>query len=555
MYINDIPTKTKSGKLSHLCTLLRESYREGGKVKTRTLLNLTHRPSEEVAALRLALKHKGDLSKLVSVQADLELQQGASVGGIWLLYEISQRLGVEPALGKTRAGKLALWQVLARILDQGSRLSAVRLAQETAVGSILGLGEGFNEEHLYRNLSWLAENQAKIEKCLYRKRTQEQTPDLFLYDVTSSYFEGQSNELADWGYSRDKKRGKKQVVIGLLCDQAGYPISVEVFRGNTRDFNTFGQQVQKVAQNFGCQRVTWVGDRGMIKSAQIEDLKQAGFHYITALTKPEIESLLQKGVLQRALFEERICEVSHEGLRYILRRNPLRAQEMAKIRQDKKESVNKLLQKKNLYLAQHRRAKVNTALQEINRKIESLKISDWLKVEIQERTLKLIEDSQVLAKKSALDGCYVIKSDLPPEINKQIIHDRYKSLSEVEQAFRICKTGLLHLRPWFVQTEASTRGHALVVMLAYLISHYLQQIWAPLNLTVAEGLRQLSKICTIKVACKGRACCQKIPTPTKEAAKLLQAANVRLPKMLPLSEINVSSRKKLQSRRKMHQNQ
>ena len=544
MYITAVPTRTKEGKLSHLCILLRESYRENGRVRNRTIANLTHCKPKEVAAIRLALEHKDDLTALRSLD-DVELEQGMSVGAAWLVYEVARRLGIEKALGQERAGKLALWQVMARAIDQGSRLSAVRLAQVHAACDILGMREGFNEENLYDNLAWLSENQNKIERRLFLERRKGKKPELFLYDVTSSYFDGEHNELAEWGYNRDKKSGKKQVVVGLLCDEGGSPVSVEVFRGNTRDFDTFGEQVKKAAEGFGCERVTFVGDRGMIKSGQISELGEARFHYITALTKPQIDKLVKTGAFQMELFDKELCEVEQEGIRYVLGRNPQRAEEMTCTRKAKKGSIERLCERKNRYLCEHPRAKVETAFKEVEKRIERLRVSPWLRVEAKSGRLGLREDEAALAQEAMLDGCYVIKSDLPKEVTKQVIHDRYKDLAQVEQAFRSCKTGMLEMRPWHVQTEESTRGHALVVMLAYLITHYLQQAWADFDLTVKEGLNQLSMICSTEIVIRGQERCHRIPTPGDTAVKLLDAANIRLPKALPHLGGRVVSRKKL----------
>jgi len=550
MYITEIPTKTKKGKISHRCTLLRESYREDGKVKNRTIANLTHCKPEEVACIRLALKYKDDLTVLGSLKDSVDLKEGMSVGAAWLVYEVARRLSIEKALGKERSGKLALWQVMARVIDQGSRLSAVRLAQVHAGCDILGMRQGFNEDHLYRNLCWLSDNQIEIEKRLFRARRGGVKPYLFLYDVTSSYLEGLKNELADWGFNRDKKSGKKQVVVGLLCDEFGEAVSVEVFTGNTRDFNTFGSQVKKARESFGCERVTFVGDRGMIKSGQIFELEDADFYYISAITKAQIEKLLRTGVFQMELFDKEICEVDHEEVRYILRRNPIRAEEVAHIRKEKRTSVEKLIQKKNKYLSEHPRAKVETALKEVNKRIERLKLTGWLRVEADGRRLQLKEDEEASAEEAMLDGCYVIKSDLPKDVDKQIIHDRYKDLAEVEKAFRTCKTGLLEIRPWYVRTEKSTRGHALVVMLGYLITRYLQEAWSVFDLTVEEGLNQLSTLCSMEMVTKDQFSCHRIPTPRQMSARLLKAANVRLPRAIPHLKARVVSRKKLQSRRK-----
>jgi len=551
MYITEVLTKTQKGKISHRCILLRESYREGEKVKNRTIANLTHSNPNEVAAMRLALAHKDDLSVLKSVD-DVELEQGKSIGAAWLVYEVARRLRIEEALGEGREGKLGLWQVMARVMDQGSRLSAVRLAQVHAACDILGMREGFNEEDLYQNLGRLSEQQGAIEKRLFRARRGGKKAELFLYDVTSSYFEGQQNAMACWGYSRDKKSGKKQVVVGLLCDEGGEPVSVEVFTGNTQDYETFGSQVQKAGEQFGCKRVTWVGDRGMIKRAQIKVLKEAQFHYITAITKPQIEKLLRTGIFQMELFDEEVCEVVDEGVRYFLRRNPKRVEEIVGNREGKKKTIESLCQKKNVYLLEHPRAQVTPALNEVRGKMERLKVDRWLKVETDGRRLELKEDAEVLAEEARLDGCYVVKSDLPQEIDKQTIHDRYKDLAEVEQAFRTCKTGLLEMRPWYVQLEKNTRGHALVVMLAYLITHALQQAWANFDLTVEEGLKELSTLCSMEMRMKGQGSCHRIPTPRQTSAQLLQAAAVRLPHVLPYLGATVVSRKKLPTRRKNH---
>lgn len=552
MYITEILTKTKTGKISHRCILLRETYRENGKVKNRTLANLTHCNPQDVAALRLALQRKGTLPGPTAMTDEFELKQGPSVGAAWLVYEVARRLGIDKALGTGRAGKLALWQVMARVIDQGSRLSAVRLAQGHAACDILGLRVGFTEEHLYKNLAWLAAHQAQIEQRLFTARRSGRLPALFLYDVTSSYVEGLHNALADWGYNRDKKAGKKQVVVGLLCDAQGDPVAVEVFTGKTRDFDTFESQRHKAAERFHCQRVTFVGDRGMLKSRQRASLKEAGFYYITAITKPQIETLLRTEVLQMALFHSELSEVAPGDVRYICRRNPQRAAEIAHIRQEKKATLEALCQKKSHYLAAHPRAKVATALREIEGKMTRFKVATWLRIEAQERQLHLREDAEALAEAAKLDGCYVIQSDVPHEVDAHIIHARYKDLALVEQAFRLCKTALLEMRPWYVWTEASTRGHALVVMLAYVITHYLQHAWSALDLTIEEGLQQLSTLCALELVLKNQGVCHVIPTPRLTVAHLLEAADVQLPQALPHLGARVVSRKGLPKHRVRH---
>src|ERR671939_1866850 len=248
MYI-DTSHITRGGK-TYTRHLLRESYRANGKVLHRTIAHVSQCSAAEIEAMRLALRHKDDLEHLGTIQDALTLKQGVSFGAVWTVYHIARRLGIEKALGTTRAGKLALWQVMARVIEQGSRLSAVRLAMAHAACDVLGLGS-FDEDALYDNLDWLAHRQAAVEDTLFAKRTRVKPVSLFLYDVTSSYLEGTHNELAAFGYNRDGKKGKMQIVIGLLCDEDGHPVSIEVFPGNTQDPRTLATQLAKVKSRFG----------------------------------------------------------------------------------------------------------------------------------------------------------------------------------------------------------------------------------------------------------------------------------------------------------------
>src|SRR6204780_3024139 len=497
---------------------LRESFREDGKVKKRDIANLTHCDPAEIAAIELALKPKGDLAPLASLEG-VQLQEGASVGAVCLAAAVARRLGLDQALGADFSGQLALWQVIARLLDQGSRLSAVRLAQVHAACDVLGIRRGFDENDLYENLTWLCQHQEQIERRLFAARHAQRKPELFLYDVTSSYLEGDDTALGAYGYNRDGKKGKKQIVIGLLCDEDGTPVSTEVFRGNTQDPKTFGAQVRKASQRFGCQRVTFVGDRGMIKSGQIEELSRAGFHYITAITKPQIETLISGGVLQMALFDDALCEVEQDGVRYVLRRNPIRAEEIAATRAGKQSSVEVLVEQRNQYLAQHAKAQVSAAEKKVQAKITRLKAAAWLRVESAGRWLTLVNDEAGRSEAARLDGCYVLKTDLPETAaSKQVVHDRYQDLTEVEMAFRTSKTVHLEMRPIYVRTEDHTRGHVLVVMLAYMIRRELSRAWAGLNVTVEEGLAQLATLCSMEVKVVGGASCLRIPVPRSESS-------------------------------------
>jgi len=546
MYLDTV--KNKQGDKTYTRYLLRESYREGKKVKHRTIANLSHCSPDEIEAIRLALKHKKKLSELLDVTTKTvegdTLKQGLSVGAVWVIADIARQIGITAALGNTKEGKLALWQVIARIIDQGSRLSAVRLASYHAACDIVGLGK-FNEDNLYTNLDWLAGNQATIENHLFKQNFS--STGLYLYDVTSSYLEGTQNELGAFGYNRDKKKGKLQIVIGLLCNEIGTPLSIEVFSGNTNDTKTLLPQVEKIKNRFGGGEVTLVGDRGMIKNTHLEAIKGSGLHYITAITKPQIEKLLKAGTLQLELFDNELAEIeTTDGIRYVMRRNPQRALEIEKTRQEKLENIIDAVTKQNTYLQEHNKAKSEVALKKIISKIQRLQATDWLSATIENRVITIVTDTEALSAESKLDGCYAIKTDLSKEVaSKEIVHTRYKDLTHVEMAFRTSKTVELEMRPINVRLESRTRGHVFVVMLAYKIIHELAKRWRAIDMTVEEGIKELTTLCAIEVETNGCGKTNQIPEPRTSIKKLLKAANVRLPDVLPSKGIIVTTKKKL----------
>ncbi len=481
---------------------------------------------------------------------DISLHQGSSVGAVCTIHDIARQLGIHKALGPTREGKLALWQVIARVIDQGSRLSAVRLAGSHAVCDVLGV-DTFNEDDLYKNLDWLSQKQQVIEDRLFNNFYNDKKPGLFLYDVTSSYFEGSCNELGAFGYNRDGKKGKRQIVIGLLCDEWGKPVSIEVFKGNTNDTKTFYSQIQKAVNRFGGNDITFVGDRGMIKGPQIKEIKKNSFHYITAITKKQIETLLKQGTIQLELFDEELAEIEDvQGVRFILRRNPTRAEEIKQSRSNKLLSLEYLAIKQNKYLSEHPRAQIATALRKIEERAAKLKISKWVTVTTKERRLVIHIDKIILAEESKIDGCYVLTTDLKKGIKKETVHARYKDLAKVEWAFRTSKTAELEIRPIHVRLADRTRGHALVVMLAYQIVQELANRWKDIELTVQEGINELSQVCAIEMRVNNQPFANRIPHPRASIKKLLKNARVRLPEIFSASAKKVATRKKLVGRRK-----
>lgn len=548
MYVDK--SKSRQHGKTYTRALIRESYREDGKVKHRTIANISECSPEEIDAIKLALKHKGDLAKFIVKPDEIQVKQGLSVGAVFVLHRIAQDLGIVKALGNTEEARLSLWMVLARLISPGlSRLGTVRLAQRHAAVDILGLDK-FNEDDLYKALDWIDANQQKIEKRMFRNRNPSKKPELFLYDVSSSYLEGTKNELAEFGYNRDKKKGKMQIVFGLLTDEDGWPISIEVFRGNTQDPATFKSQIEKLAHRFGCERITMVGDRGMIKSGQIEDITDSKFYYITAITKPQINTLMKQGAIQMELFNEELCEIEYEKIRYILKRNPVRAKELENTRKSKTKNIEELVKDRNQYLDEHPKADVTVAVSKVKSLIVKLKLSEYISVQAAERTLTLECDDNALEEAARLDGCYVIKSNVPKDIaGKEIIHQRYKDLAFVENAFRDIKTNFLEIRPVNVRKASRTRGHVFTLMLSYFISKHLREKWADIDITVKEGIQELSTICSTETHV-GIVTYNRIPEPRKLGSQLIKTLDITLPHAIPCRGIKVATRKKLNAKRK-----
>lgn len=546
MYVDSAAIK-RGGK-TYFRHLLRESYRQDGKVKHKTVLNLSRCSVAEVNALKLAFKHKDKLASLLALDG-IESTMGKRIGAVFALNAVVERIGIAKALGTSRDARLAVLQVIARVVDQGSRLSAVRLAESHALCEILGIDK-LDEDDLYPNLAWLAEQQEEIEKALFALRFPNTTPTLFLYDVTSAYLEGVRNELGAFGYNRDRKKGKLQIVVGLLAGPDGLPVAVRVFEGNTNDTKTVSEQVRILAASFGVKEVTLVGDRGMLKGPQIAALPD-DFRYITAITKPQIAKLLSEGRFQMELFSERVCEVAVGNVRYVLRRNPLRAEQMAESRASKRSVVASTAAEQTKYLAEHPRADAGKALGRVTSKITQLKV-DWLGAVENGRELLVVQDDAALANTALLDGCYVIKSDVAKaSADAQTLHDCYCDLENVERAFRTMKTAHLDLRPVYVHKASSTRGHVFVVMLALLVQRELERCWSELNITTEEGIDELGAICTLDLRL-GDKTLNTIPKPRSRAVALLEKASVSLPSALSLPRANVHTKKKLPSERNRH---
>jgi len=551
MHIDD-QTYQRDGK-TYRRVLVRKSYKENDKYKKKTVLNLSDWDEEYIQAFKIALNHSDNISRIQQL-AKGKSKKGKSFALPYVLNTISRRIGIKQALGNSKKGKLAQWMVMARLINQGSRLSAVRLANQYAVEPVLDLPL-FNEDNLYSTLDWIYDRKSDIEKQLlsFWNNKFDSDGDIYLYDVTSSYFEGIKNEYADWGYNRDKKKGKQQVVYGALANSDGEPFGIDAFPGNTSDTKTFKTQIDKMKAQFGCDHVTFVGDKGMIKKPQIKQLSQASddYNYITSISKREIKTFLKKGDFQLSLFTEEVAEVydSKQQIRYILRRNPYRAKEMRRTRKNKIKSIRSALQKSNDYLKEHSRAKPSIQLRDLKAIVKKLKLKPVINIHQDQdnsRKLELSINKEALKKKSELDGCYAIKTDVPQERkDKQEIHNVYKSLSQVEWFFRTSKD-FLGARPIWVRTKEHTVAHLLIIMMAYKLERYLRNHWRDLNNTVAEGI-ELLKQYSGNIIELGKERLLTIPQPNKNDKAFFENLNIELPQTVPYKEIKFATRKKLNS--------
>jgi Transposase DDE domain len=483
MYVTRVPNRG-----SPPATLLRESYRDGAKVKTRTLANLSRWPEAKVEALRQVLKGE----PLGAAPARLEILRSLPHGHVAAVLGMTRKLGLERLLPRRpeRLARLALALVVARVIEPAAKLATARQLSEASaahsLGAVLDLGE-VDEDELYAALDLLGAAQPKIEAALARRHLQDGC--LVLYDLTSSWLEGRCCELARFGYSRDGKRDKLQIVFGLLCNAEGCPIAVEVFEGDTADPATLADQVVKLKGRFALDRVVLVGDRGMLTSARIEqDLKPAGLDWITALRAPAIQTLAaQGGPLQPSLFDQRdlaeITSPDYPGERLIVCRNLDLAAERARKRAELLAATEQDLAKiraATLRASRPLRGQAAIALK-VGAVLGRRKVAKHFCLTITDEGLSFARDDAAIAQEAALDGFYVLRTSVPAEaLDAPATVLAYKSLAQVERAFRSLKSVDLEVRPIHHRRAGRVRAHVFLCMLAYHVVWHLRKALAPL---------------------------------------------------------------------------
>ena len=483
MYIETVPNRNSPPAI-----LLREGWRENGKVKKRTLANLSKWPKDKLHTLRRLLKDEPLVGRDDAFDIVRSLPHGHVAAVLGTLRTLRLDRLIDPVPSPQRERVLAM--VAARILDPGSKLATARgLTEATARDSLaetLGLGP-LDEDDLYASMDWLLERQNRIERGLAKRHLAEGT--LVLYDLTSVWMEGRTCPLAKRGHSRDGKRGKLQIEFGLLCARDGCPVSVEVFAGHTADPSTVGAQVAKLRQRFGLSRVVLVGDRGMLTEARIrEEVEPAGLDWVGALRGPAIRALVESGAVQLSLFDERdLVEVTSDaypGERLVVCRNPLLAEERARKRAALLDATEAVLAP--IAAATRREKRRLTGESKIGARVGKVigryKMAKHFAWSIDEKGFFTYRrNASSIAAEAALDGLYVVRTSVPETtLDAPATVRAYKRLGTVERAFRSLKTVDLKVRPVFHRSAERVRAHVLLCMLAYYVEWHMRQRLSPM---------------------------------------------------------------------------
>jgi hypothetical protein len=481
MYIEAVPNRGSPPAI-----LLRESFRENGRVRKRTLANLSDWPTPLVEGFRTLLK-----GGVAVVAEGIRIRRALPHGHAAAVLGTIRAIGLDRLLGKPidkRLVPLAIALIASRLISPASKLATARdLAADTAgssLGRLLELG-AVAESELYCALDWLGARQAAIETALARRHLKDGA--LVLYDVSSSWLEGRCCELARFGYSRDGKKGKLQIVYGLLCAANGCPVAVEVFEGNTADPMTLSTQIDKLKERFGLSRVVLVGDRGMITSARIRDeLKPAGLDWITALRAPQIRALLDTGACQLSLFDERdLAEITapeFPGERLVVCKNPLLAEERARKREELLRATEAALTKLADQIARGTGPRGTDRIARAIGRIENrYKLAKLFDITVGEYGFSFARSPLRIAEEARLDGFYVIRTSVEDRaLAAESVVGAYKSLARVERAFRSLKTVDLHLRPIHHWLASRVRAHVFLCMLACHVEWHMRECLKPM---------------------------------------------------------------------------
>jgi len=489
MYIECVPNRN-----SPPAVLLRESWREDGKTKKRTVANLSSLPEKTVEAVRSALKGDVVPAALAIGQPEkqIEITNVRQHGHVAAIVAIIKRSGLLAAIDRksSRQRDIVVAMIADRLLHGDSKLATARHCQKetaaTTLGELLSL-EDLDEHECYQAMDWLLKRQESIQKKLARKHLEDGGPVLF--DLSSSYFEGHTCPLAKHGYSRDKRGDLPQVNYGMYCNAQGVPVGVEVLAGNENDHVAFPKAVKRVRDDFGRENVIFVGDRGMISGKAIDEYlrDEEGSQWITALNSAAIAKLQRQGTIQRSLFDDRaLVSVTHGDYpneRLIVCRNPLLADERKRKREALLSATEKLLAKVKTKVDRRRnplRGKSEIGV-EVGKVVDRKKVAKHFVIEIDDDRLEYSRKQDKIETEASLDGLYTIRSNVDAtEMSDEQVVGHYKNLASVERAFRSLKSIDLRVRPIHHRLADRVRSHIFVCMLAYYIEHQLRELLAGL---------------------------------------------------------------------------
>ncbi len=478
MYIDIVPNRS-----SPPAVLLRESRREGAKIRKKTIANISHWPAHQIDSLRKLLKGE----RLVSISEAFVIEKSLPHGHVAAVLGTLRSIGLERIIGgrRSRQRDLVVAMIVEQILHHGSKLADTRNWHTTSLAEELEVADA-DENELYGAMDWLVSRQAQIQKKLAARHLSD--GDLVFYDVTSSYYEGHTCPLACWGHSRDKKKGLPIIVYGTLADGQGRPISVDVYAGNSADCSTVADQVTKLTEVFGLGRIVLVGDRGMLTQTQIDYLRQyPGLGWISALRSEAIRSLIEKGHLETSLFDtQNLAEVAspeYPNERLVACYNPLLADERNRKRRELLEVTETLLEK--IKAEAERRTKTPLTKEQIGLKVgrvvNKFKMAKHFEITIEEGCFAWSRREQQIKQEEQLDGIYIVRTSEPAEaIGASEAVRQYKNLSRVERIYRTVKGLSILIRPVRHRSEARVRAHIFLCMLAYYVEWHMRKRLAPL---------------------------------------------------------------------------
>jgi hypothetical protein len=479
LYVDTVVRRYKDR--TYTSHLLRRSYRVGSQVKKQTLGNITHLPPALIDLVRRGLAGE----QFVVAQQAFTITRSLPHGHVAAVLAMVRTLGLETLLARapSRVRDLVVGMVVSRIVAPASKLATRRTWGSTTLGDTLGIADATRDE-VYAALDWLLTRQPTVERALAQRHLAHGV--LVLYDVSSTYLEGQGCPLAQHGYSRDHRPDRPQIVFGLVLDEVGRPLAVEAFAGNTADPATVETQLDKIRTQFGLQDVVLVGDRGMLTQARIDRLKElGGWGWISCLRAPAIQALVEQGTVPPSLFDERnlaeVTDPAYPGERLLVCKNPLVAAERARKREALLAQTEQALAQVAALVA---RGRLKTAAQiglRVGRVVNRWQMAKHFTLTMGESTLTYARDAAEIAAEAALDGLYVVRTSVAAsQLGAHGVVSAYKSLSHAERAFRMLKLTDLQVRPIYHYKEPRVRAHFFLCLLAAYVQWHLEHAWAPL---------------------------------------------------------------------------